>query len=69
MAHAPEYSLYQNGKKYGQATGFIQQAVEVANNLLSDCCDPTTITVENEDGYVPASVTNRRTIGEFVKQQ
>jgi len=61
------YQIFQDGGFYADAAN-LDGALELAEALLNDGGDPTTFTVEDADGYLVASVTNRRIIGTFVKQ-
>lgn len=67
MPQVPEYSLYQDRGFYADFKN-LNEATDCAEVLLGGCEEPTTFTIENEDRYIIASLTNRRIIGEFVKQ-
>lgn len=64
-----EYNIKRNGEHYGEVYGF-NEAIAVAETVLDRTRDDkrTTVTVENKDGYLLASVTNRRIEGRFYKQ-
>lgn len=65
-----EYFICQDGGQYNDEgiqdlNAAIDLAVELQASLASDL---TTFTVENEDGYMLACITNRRITGKFTKQ-
>jgi hypothetical protein len=64
------YTIYQNGGKYDQIQD-LNTAIDLANEFIGniDPSEPTTFTVEDNERRVLASVTNRRIIGTFHKQQ
>lgn len=65
-----EYFIRQDGELYS-STGMssLNDSVELAEEFLASSTAPTTFTVENEDGYLLASASNRRITGAFTKQQ
>lgn len=65
-----EYTINQDGGRYDEIQG-LNEAIALAEVLLGGvpAGDESTFTVESEDGYLLASVTNRRIVGSFTKQQ
>lgn len=65
-----DYTINQDGGHYDEVQG-LNEAIDLAEELLGGVPpgDESTFTVENEDGYLLASVTNRRIVGSFNKQQ
>lgn len=69
-ANKPTYSVLQDGGHYDDLDD-LNTAISLAEELLGSVSEgeQSTFTVENEDGYLLASITNRRIIGRFTKQQ
>lgn len=66
----PTYSVLQDGGHYDDLDD-LNTAINLAEELLGAVPqgEEATFTVENEDGKLLASATNRRIIGRFLKQQ
>lgn len=63
-----KYSVCQDGGHY-EDFDCLEEAMDCAAVLLGGTETPTTFTVEDNTGKVVASFTNRRIIGEFIKQE
>ena len=61
------YTIYQDGGHYSELDD-LDQAIGLVEVLLGGTSEDTTFTVEDDCGEVVASITNRRIIGQFVKQ-
>lgn len=66
----PTYTLLQDGSHYNDFED-VHSATVLAEQLLGVVPEgaETTFTVENEDGYLLAAITNRRILGVFKKQR
>jgi hypothetical protein len=64
------YSIYQDRGHHADVAD-VNEAIELADVLLGGVNDgeKATFSVENKDRHLLASITNRRIIGSFVKQQ
>lgn len=64
-----KYMVSQDRSEIVEIEG-LPAAIEFAENLFKQVADgkETTFTVENEDGYLIAAITNRRIFGHFFKQ-
>jgi hypothetical protein len=65
-----EYGVQQDKGYYTKIEG-LNEAIRIAEELLGElpAGDESTFTVEDESGYLLASVTNRHIVGSFNKQQ
>lgn len=63
-----EYQVLQDGGFYDKAAS-LDAGISLAEGLLDKDGAPTTFTVEDANGKLMASVTNRRIIGMFTKQE
>lgn len=61
------YTIYQDGGHYSELED-LDQAIGLVEDFLDGTAEETTFTVRDDCGEVVASVTNRRIIGQFVKQ-